>query len=97
MRAEEAITPLVERITYWDDTNKIFPAVFALVDIGDSAVPSLIRLVDSTNDRNTLYRAVETIMRIKGSAYHEFYQKEYDSFSPKVRDALNRYAVVDDD
>lgn len=60
-----AIETLLQNLTFVDLKTKTCPAVYALGDMGDSAVEPIFKFIQNTDDRIAAVRGAEAIQRIK--------------------------------
>ena len=89
-----AISTLVTNLTFMDRRYNGSPASRALVDIGEAAVPELLKVVEGSTDELKIQWAALTVGVIKGGTWKEFLEQQKGILPRKAFDRLTHYAII---
>ena len=93
LKAEGAVQPLIDNIEFRDVINRTYPAVQALMLIGEDAVPDLLDVVKQGERGMRTALVVQVLMMIKGKKYEEFVTAQKSELSIDAWRNLLRYAI----
>ncbi len=88
-----AVPILIDNINYEDVRHHDKPSVTALVTIGKPAVQSLLEVVEISESKQSIYHAVQALLKIEGTNYSEFVNQQKDKMSSNVWKNLLKYAI----